>query len=97
MNTGTDDYSGWLSMRELDEATGLAKGSAFRAFKSLAGRLAEGTDYIVLDQCTAEGLGASLMVLNRLYRSSIAPVLLSPAAAELVRLTMTAPASPTLR
>ncbi|MDP3294857.1 MAG: hypothetical protein Q8M37_08965 [Nevskia sp.] len=97
MNTGTSDYSGWLSMRELDEVAGLAKGSAFRAFKSIASSLVEGTDYVVLDHRTAEGLAASLMVQNRLYRSSIAPVLLSPTAAALIRLAMTAPASPAPR
>ncbi|WP_295679470.1 hypothetical protein [uncultured Nevskia sp.] len=90
MSSGTNDYSGWLSMRELDEAAGLAKGSAFRAFKSMAGDLAEGTDYVVLDHRTAEGLAASMTVQGRLYRSSIAPVLLSAATAARVRSLMTA-------
>lgn len=97
MITGTSDYSGWLSMRELDEAAGLPKGSAFRAFKALAGDLAEGTDYVVLDHRTAEGLAASKTVQGRLYRSSIAPVLLSAAAAARVRSAMAASASPDLR
>lgn len=97
MSTGTDDYSGWLSMRELDEATGLAKGSAFRAFKALAGDLAEGTDYVVLDHRTAEGLAASMTVQGRLYRSSIAPVLLSATSAARVRSVMMTPPSPDVR
>ncbi len=95
--TGTSDYSGWLSMRELDEAAGLPKGSAFRAFKSLAGDLAEGPDYVVLDHRTAEGLAASMTVEGRLYRSSIAPVLLSAATAARVRSAMTAAAGPDVR
>ncbi|WP_293391521.1 hypothetical protein [Nevskia sp.] len=97
MTTGTSDYSGWLSMRELDEAAGLPKGSAFRAFKSLAGDLAEGTDYVVLDHRTAEGLAASMTVQGRLYRSSIAPVLLSATTAARVQSMMTTPSGPDAR
>ncbi len=90
MNGGTDDYSGWLSMRELDEATGLQKGAAFRAFKALLATLEEGRDFVVLDQRSAEGLAASLRVRGRLYRSSVAPVLLSAPAAARVRQAMLA-------
>lgn len=88
---GTADYSGWRSMRELDEATGLAKGAAFRAFKALLGELREGEDFIVLDHRTDAGLAASRMMQDRLYRSSVAAVLLSPSAAARVQATMTTP------
>jgi len=84
-------------MRELDEAAGLAKGAAFRAFKSLAGDLTEGEDYVVLDHRTAEGLAASMTVQGRLYRSSIAPVLLSAATAARVQSMMTTPSGPATR
>lgn len=97
MSSGTSDYSGWLSMRELDEAAGLPKGSAFRAFKAVADRLAEGSDYLVLDQRHAEGLAASANLRQRLYRSSIAPVLISADAAALVRSAMGVNARPSSR
>lgn len=88
MNDGTDDYADWLSMRELDVAAGLAKGSAFRAFKSLLGNLVEGQDYRVLDHQRSAGLAATLIARVRVYRSSVNPVLLSPAAADRVRAVM---------
>ena len=88
---GTDDYAGWLSMRELDEATGLPKGAAFRAFKTLLGSLTEGQDFVVLDHQTAQALAARLIGEGRLYRSSVNPVLLAPSAAARVRALMAAP------
>jgi len=85
---GTDDYAGWLSMRELDEATGLPKGATFRAFKALLGSLIEGEDFVVLDHQTAQALAARLIAEGRLYRSSVNPVLLAPSAAARVRAAM---------
>ncbi len=87
---GTDDYAGWLSMRELDEAAGLPKGAAFRAFKALLGALREGSDFVVLDHQTTQALAARLIAEGRLYRSSVNPVLLAPAAAARVRAAMSA-------
>jgi len=88
--TGTDDYAGWLSMRELDESAGLPKGAAFRAFKAVMGMLQEGQDFVVLDHQTAQALAARLIAQGRLYRSSVNPVLLAPAAAVQVRAAMSA-------
>ncbi len=87
---GTDHYCHWLSLRELDEAAGLTKGAAFRTFKALLGDFAEGQDFVVLDPQTAQALAARLIAEGRLYRSSIKPVLLAPAAAARVRAAMSA-------
>ncbi len=88
--TGTGDYAGWLSMRDLDDAAGLPKGTAFRAFKRLLGGLEEGRDFVVLDLQAAQALVAALIDGDRLYRSSVHPVLLAPAAAAQVRMAMAA-------
>lgn len=87
---GTDDYAGWVSMRELDEAGGLPKGAAFRAFKALLGSLIEGKDFVVLDHQTAQALASRLIAEGRLYRSSVNPVLLAPSAAARVRAVISA-------
>ena len=81
MGAGIDDYCHWRSMRELDEAAALAKGSAFRMFKALLPGLDEGVDFIVLDHQTQAPLASALHAAGRLYRGSVNPVLLSPAAA----------------
>lgn len=78
------DYSNWRSLRELDLAAGLPKGSAFRAFKASLGRLQEGADFIVLDHQIHAALASALHAEGRLYRSSVHPVLLAPAAAEAI-------------
>lgn len=82
---GSGDYSDWFSLRELDTALGLGKGSAFRAFKRLLPRLLEGRDFVVLDHRNHSALAAKLHAADRLYRSSVNPVLLAPEAAALVR------------
>lgn len=81
---GMSDYSDWRSLRELDLAAGLPKGSAFRAFKARLGSLQEGVDFIVLDHRIHAALASALHAQGRLYRSSVHPVLLAPAAAEAV-------------
>ncbi len=91
--TGTDDYAGWLSMRDLDLAAGQPKGAAFRAFKALLGSLEEGRDFVVLDLETAQALVATLIAQGRLYRGSVHPVLLAPAAAARVQAALTAAGS----
>lgn len=75
------DYPNWLTLRELDQQVGLPKGSAFRCFKRNIPTLTEGRDFVVLDHQQASGLAARLHAANRLYRNSIHPVLLAPAAA----------------
>ncbi len=79
------DYHNWLTLQDLDRATGLPKGSAFRCFKRLIPSLVEGTDFIVLDHQRNAMLAASLHASGRIYRSSIHPVLLAPASAARVR------------
>jgi hypothetical protein len=76
-----DDYSGWLSLRELDEASGRVKGTAFRAFKARLDALTEGRDFLVLDHQTHAEPASALHAQGRLYRSSVNPVLLAPALA----------------
>ncbi len=85
MHRGTGDYSDWRSMRELDVEAGVAKGTAFRAFKQLAARLIEGQDFLVLDHQMHADLAAALHAHDRLYRGSVTPVLLAPEAAARVR------------
>lgn len=80
-----DDYQDWLTLLDLDRAAGLPKGSAFRCFKRLIPTFIEGTDFIVLDHQRNAALASRLHASDRLYRSSIHPVLLAPASAARVR------------
>jgi len=73
----------WLTLRELDEAAGTPKGTAFRAFKALAGQLAEGRDFRLLD-ATRDAAGIAAL-RARSYRSSRNLLLISRDAAELLR------------
>lgn len=75
----------WVTLKDLDEAAGRPKGSAFRAFKALLGELREGTDFVRLDADRDAPAIAALKASNRLYASSIHAVLLSGAAAGRVR------------
>jgi hypothetical protein len=81
---GTIDYWNWSSLREIDEANSTRKGSAFRAFKHLLPALIEGVDFILLDHRSNDGLAARWHAADRLYRSSIHPVLVSPQTAKRV-------------
>lgn len=73
----------WVSLRELDEAAGKPKGTAFRAFKRLASQLAELRDFRLLDARRDAGQIAALR--ERIYRSSRNVLLFSPGAAVLLR------------
>ena len=81
--------SGWLSFRELDERAGRPKGEAFRAFRRLESGWREGEDYRLLRSADAE-VASELIALReqeRIYRSSVTVVLLSPTrSAELLSL-----------
>ena len=83
--TGSTDYQGWLSLRELDAELGLDKGTAFRSFKRLLPQLVEERDFVVLDHQRHAATAAALHAAGRLYRSSVNPVLLAPRAAALLR------------
>lgn len=87
---GTDDYWNWSSLREIDQSAGLAKGSAFRAFKRLLLELREHRDFVVLNAETDDRLVERWRAADRLYRGSLHPVLLAPAAAARVAASLTA-------
>lgn len=70
------------SLRELDEAAGAAKGSAFRVFKRLSCELQEGADYRLLHHEIDRAELEDLRRLGRIYRSSVNVVLLSAKAAQ---------------
>jgi hypothetical protein len=76
-----DPYPGWLSLREIDITQGREKGAAFRAFKRLLPELNEGRDFVTLDHRSQSALAARLHAAGRVYRGTVNPVLLSPAAA----------------
>ncbi len=63
------------TFKELDQAAGLPKGSAFRAFKSLA--LVQGRDFQVLTPAGNAAAIAELKRSGRVYASSITVVLLT--------------------
>lgn len=70
--------SGERTLRELDEAAGLPKGSAFRAFKQARGDFREGADFRVLDRVRDAAEVAALQAGQRAYHSSQAVVLAGP-------------------
>jgi hypothetical protein len=73
----------WLTLREIDEAAGAAKGAAFRAFKRFESKLAEGRDFRLLD-ATADA--AEIAALGeRAYRSSHNVLVFSEKTAALLR------------
>jgi hypothetical protein len=72
------DYPGWRSLRELDAAQGLTKGSAFRAFKQMEPQLQERRDYLVLHYDDNRADIENLRQSGRIYDSSVNVVLLSP-------------------
>lgn len=69
------------SFRELDEVRGLPKGSAFRAFKRVAGQLEEGHHFRVLEAHRDHGEIEALRQAGRIYDASVNVVLLGPGAA----------------
>ncbi|HXH03347.1 MAG TPA: hypothetical protein VNN09_08505 [Candidatus Competibacteraceae bacterium] len=75
VSTIPDDYAGWRSLREIDQAHGLPKGSAFRAFKRA--RLTEGEDFLYLAAERHGEIIAELKAAGRLYRSTVHAVLIS--------------------
>lgn len=69
------------TFRELDEATGLTKGSAFRAFKRLEPGLIEGQDYCLLRAVEDHARIEDLRREERIYRNSVNIVLVDDALA----------------
>jgi hypothetical protein len=72
--------SAGVTLRELDERLGLAKGTAFRAFRRAG--FAEARDFRVLEAARDAAGIAALRAAGRIYRGSVNVVLLSPDAAE---------------
>lgn len=70
-------YPDTLSFRELDQKLGLAKGSAFRAFKCIEAGLREGDDYFLLKAGEDAAAIAQLRAQGRVYAISRNVVLLS--------------------
>jgi hypothetical protein len=73
----------WLTLRELDQAQGAAKGAAFRAFKALESQLSAPRDFRLLDAARDAVEIAALG--SRRYRSSRNVLLFSPETAALLR------------
>ena len=70
------------TFRELDEAAGQPKGSAFRAFKRLEPGLREGQDFQLLRPEHDDARIGELRTQQRIYRNSVNIVLLDDALAE---------------
>jgi hypothetical protein len=77
-------FGEWRTLRELDAQAGVAKGTAFRAFKRLSPDWAEARDYRVLSPDTQSGAIEALRAAGRLYGASRVAILLSPGAAQQV-------------
>lgn len=78
----------YISFRQLDEAAGCPKGTAFRAFKYLDEKLREDRDFILLRADSAPELIEQLRAEDRIYAGSVNVVLLQPSAAERLRNAM---------
>lgn len=75
----------WATLRELDHEAGLAKGSAFRAFKACRDAFVEGEHFLCRDARTAPAEVEALAVRGRLHPGTVTAVLLGPALAAAVR------------
>ena len=73
--------SAWRTLRELDAQAGVPKGTAFRAFKRLSPRWAEGRDYRVLSPAEDAAAIEALRAERRLYAASRVAILVSADAA----------------
>jgi len=68
-----------LTFREIDNLHGVAKGTAFRAFKRLGAQLVEGRDYQYWHAATHGADIEALRRTGRIYASTVNAVLLTPA------------------
>jgi hypothetical protein len=75
----------WCTFRELDEAEGRPKGSAFRCFKRLNETWMEGRDFVLLPTQQHTEEIRRLKEAGRLYGSTVNAVLLAPHAARSIR------------
>ena len=70
-------YSNYSSLKELDDALGAKKGTAFRCVKKELSRLKEGGDFVVLDASQYVEIIGTLRDQGRIYFSTVNLVLLS--------------------
>jgi hypothetical protein len=75
----------WLTLKELDAAAGLPKGSAFRAFKRLEPGLREGAHFRALRPGADDAEIAALRAAGRVYGASRVVILLGDETAAAVR------------
>ena len=75
----------WHTLKELDVAAGLPKGSAFRAFKRLEPTLREGSQFRVLRPGRDDAEIGALRAAGRVYGASRVVVLLADATARALR------------
>ena len=73
------------SFKEIDELHQRPKGTAFRAFKRLGGRLREGEHYYYLDTQTYSSEIEALHQAGRIYAATVNVVLLTEAGYQRVR------------
>ena len=78
------DYLHWHSFRELDQASGQPKGSAFRIFKRIELQLQESRDYALLRLDQQRETIENLRLSQRIYASSVNVVLLAPSTESLI-------------
>ncbi|OOG22937.1 hypothetical protein B1C78_13210 [Thioalkalivibrio denitrificans] len=83
--TSVEPQAQWHTVREIDEAGGQPKGSAFRCFKRLAGNLVEGRDFVVLDAARDAERIRRLKQEGRLYESTVNALMLSQDTARRIR------------
>ena len=76
---------GLWSFKEIDTLHQRPKGTAFRAFKRLSGRLCEGEHYCYLDAQIHSVEIAALRQAGRLYASTVNAVLLTEAGYQRIR------------
>lgn len=78
----------WTTLREIDEAEGAVKGSAFRAFRRIDNAWSETRDFRVLHHRSDRAEIDALRAGGRIYGSTVNLLLLSPALATAVRAQM---------
>ncbi|MES0874139.1 hypothetical protein [Sinimarinibacterium thermocellulolyticum] len=76
-----NDYRDWRTLREIDLASGSAKGAAFRCFRALEAQWRAGIDYRVLHHVEDRAAIAALRAAGRIYAGSVNVVLLGESAA----------------
>lgn len=79
-----NNYLQWRTFRELDRASDVPKGSAFRVFKHIEQDLEESRDYVLLRWQDQRETIEQLRSSQRVYGSSVNVVLLSPSTESLI-------------